>query len=91
MATMLNWFLAFLVTKFFANVLDALGNAWCYWMFAIICAVGTVFVFIFVPETKGKSIEEIQRHFGAPTPTPTIAPPLDKRAETNGDAGDHHN
>jgi len=64
LATMFNWLLAFLVTRFFKNVLSALGAAWCYWCFAIVCAVGTVFVFIFVPETKGKSIEEIQRHFG---------------------------
>jgi facilitated trehalose transporter len=64
LATMLNWFLSFLVTKFFSNLLTALGDAWCYWLFAIICAAGTVFVFIFVPETKGKSLEEIQRHFG---------------------------
>jgi len=66
MATMLNWFLSFLVTKFFSNIVSALGEAWCYWIFAIVCAVGTVFIFIFVPETKGKSLEEIQRHFGAP-------------------------
>jgi len=66
MATMFNWFLAFLVTKFFTSVRDALTPKWCYWMFAIICAVGTAFVILIVPETKGKSLEEIQRHFGAP-------------------------
>jgi len=65
-ATMFNWFLSFLVTKFFANMLKSFGDAWSYWTFAIICAAGTVFVFIFVPETKGKSLDDIQKLFGAP-------------------------
>lgn len=68
-ATAFNWFLAFLVTKFFADVKSALTIQWCYWIFAIICAVGTVFVFLLVPETKGKSMEEIQQAFGAPVST----------------------
>jgi len=71
---MFNWFLAFLVTKFFVNLKDALGIHWCYWMFAIVCGVGTVFVLIFVPETKGKSIEEIQRYFGGGSPVAASPP-----------------
>jgi len=65
-ATATNWFLAFLVTKFFQDIQKAITIQWCYWIFAIVCGVGAVYVFIFVPETKGKSMEEIQNQFGAP-------------------------
>lgn len=68
-ATSFNWILAFFVTKFFSDMKKGLGGAWCYWLFAIVCAAGTVFVFIFVPETKGKSLDEIQKYFGADTST----------------------
>ncbi|CAG7718425.1 unnamed protein product [Allacma fusca] len=69
-ATSFNWILAFIVTMFFKDLKNGIGAAWCYWLFAIVCAAGTVFVFIFVPETKGKSLDEIQRYFGAPESTP---------------------
>ncbi|OXA62848.1 facilitated trehalose transporter Tret1-2 homolog [Folsomia candida] len=68
-ATMFNWFLAFLVTKFYQNLLDAVGAPACYWGFAGVCAVGTAFIILIIPETKGKSIDEIQKLFGAPTVT----------------------
>jgi len=67
MATLFNWLLAFIVTKFYEDLLEATSAFWCYWIFAIVCAVGTGFIFLFVPETKGKSVEEIQRGFGAPS------------------------
>jgi len=53
------------VTKFFEQIQEALTIQWCYWIFAIVCALGSVFVFIFLPETKGKTNEQIQEHFGA--------------------------
>lgn len=67
MATVLNWSIAFIVTKFFKPIQDALTIHWCYWIFAIVCAVGFVFEFMFLPETKGKSIDEIQKYFGGPS------------------------
>ncbi|CAL8087068.1 unnamed protein product [Orchesella dallaii] len=67
LSTVINWGLSFIVTKFFKSIQDALTIQWCYWIFAIICAIGFVFVFLLLPETKGKSIEEIQKYFGGPT------------------------
>jgi hypothetical protein len=32
-----------------------------FWLYAGICAVSWVFVALFVPETKGKTLEEIER------------------------------
>lgn len=55
-----NWSLAFTVTKLFQNMLNLFGNGTTFGIFAIICALGTAFVYFTVPETKGKSIIEVQ-------------------------------
>ncbi|KAI9588361.1 hypothetical protein GQX74_004206 [Glossina fuscipes] len=55
-----NWVLAFIVTKTFVNMKEALGSGQTFWLFAGITVLGAVFVFLFVPETKGKSLNEIQ-------------------------------
>lgn len=58
-AVCLNWALAFLVTKFFPIMINDMGSEATYGTFLVICLLGTIFVMIFVPETKGKSREEI--------------------------------
>lgn len=55
-----NWLLAFVITKFFANFKEAMGNGPTFWLFMVFCAIGFVFVLLFVPETKGKSFQAIQ-------------------------------
>ncbi|PSN29883.1 Facilitated trehalose transporter Tret1, partial [Blattella germanica] len=54
------WFLAFFITKFFADVVEVLGGHTAFWIFAGCCFLSAVFVFILLPETKGKSFQEIQ-------------------------------
>lgn len=56
----MNWILAFAVTKFFQNMIDLMGISLSFFVFAIICFVGTIFVALVVPETKGKTIDEVQ-------------------------------
>lgn len=63
-----NWLLAFIVTKTFTNLVTAMGRAETFWLFSALSIVGTVFVFFVVPETKGKSLAEIQRMLGASAP-----------------------
>lgn len=58
-AVCLNWALAFLVTKFFPIMMNEMGSEATYGTFFVICLLGTIFVMIFVPETKGKTREEI--------------------------------
>ncbi|KAG5311729.1 TRET1 protein, partial [Acromyrmex insinuator] len=59
-AVMLNWFLVFLVTKTFPAMNEGLGADVTFWIFATIMALGTVFTYFYVPETKGKTSQEIQ-------------------------------
>jgi len=64
LCTSFNWFLAFLVTLFFEKIKEAMTIQWCYFSFAIVCGIGVLYVLFIVPETKGKSLEEIQAMFG---------------------------
>src|SRR5271166_6275330 len=59
-ATAVNWGAAFLVSGFFLSVVKAIGQAYTFWMFAAFCVIGLVWVFVGVPETKGRSLEEIE-------------------------------
>nr|CAD7433761.1 unnamed protein product [Timema monikensis] len=56
----LNWILVFLVTKCFTNMIDVMGLAMTYGTYCICMFVGIFFVWFFVPETNGKTREQIQ-------------------------------
>lgn len=64
LAVSLNWTLTFVVTKTFGDLVDSIGIAFTFWIFSGITAVGILFVFFRVPETKGKTFAEIQRELG---------------------------
>jgi facilitated trehalose transporter len=65
--TTLNWSFASLITVFFMDIEIQIGLHWCFAGFAACSFLGIGFVFVFVPETKGKSIEEIQSKFRSST------------------------
>lgn len=52
---------AFVITKTFVNLQTAIGNGQTFWLFSGLSILGTVFVFFIVPETKGKTLSEIQK------------------------------
>jgi Sugar (and other) transporter len=56
-----NWGLAFIITLTFGSISKSIGIGQTFWGFAVLSVIGTIFTFIFVPETKGKSIADIQR------------------------------
>lgn len=61
-ATMLACILSFLVTKCYQQVKDACGHYMVFWSFAAVGYVGLFFIYFFVPETKGKTLEEVQNN-----------------------------
>ncbi len=63
-ATAANWFAAWLVSQFFLSLVSLITEAGTFWLFAGFCAVTYLFVLRFVPETKGRSLEGIQRLWG---------------------------
>lgn len=55
-----NWTSNFIVTTTFLNLIHALGKAGTFWLYGAIGLVGLLFIWHRVPETKGKSLEEIE-------------------------------
>ncbi|XP_023712857.1 facilitated trehalose transporter Tret1 isoform X3 [Cryptotermes secundus] len=56
-----NWTCTFVVTKTFTDLITGLGSAITFWMFGGICLAGLFFVIFWVPETQGKSLEDIEK------------------------------
>ncbi|XP_049958123.1 facilitated trehalose transporter Tret1-like [Schistocerca serialis cubense] len=56
-----NLILVFVVAKSYANLVEAFGVAVTFWIYGVICFAGAVWIFFFVIETKGKTLEQIQR------------------------------
>ncbi|XP_043584198.1 facilitated trehalose transporter Tret1-like [Bombus pyrosoma] len=58
-AVMLNWLLVFIVTKTFPMMNKELGTDMTFWIFAVVMACATAFTHVLVPETKGKTYQQI--------------------------------
>jgi SP family xylose:H+ symportor-like MFS transporter len=54
------WISSFALTYSFPFINRALGSAGSFFIYGAICLAGAVFVFFFVPETKGRTLEEIE-------------------------------
>ncbi|KAJ0229482.1 Sugar transporter ERD6-like 4 [Hirschfeldia incana] len=61
-ATLANWFFSWLITMT-ANLLLAWSSGATFTIYGVVCAFTVVFVTLWVPETKGKTLEEIQALF----------------------------
>jgi MFS transporter, SP family, galactose:H+ symporter len=77
--TMANWTFNFIVSLTFLVLIDALGRTGAFWLYAAIGVVTLWFCWRFVPETKGKHLEDIQEIFrkrvARKGPRPTTKPP----------------
>merc|ERR1712241_63551 len=63
LATSFNWIVSFLVAQFIPSIGEAIHDSSCYFIFSAIALLGTIFVVVFVPETKGKSEEDVKKLF----------------------------
>jgi sugar porter (SP) family MFS transporter len=59
-ATISLWMACLALTLTFLSLLEALGYG-AFWIYGAMCALTFLFVWRFVPETKGKSLEQIER------------------------------
>ena len=55
------WIACFLLTFTFPMLNGLLGSAGTFWLYATICVAGFLFIKFKLPETKGKSLEQIER------------------------------
>lgn len=68
------------VSKLFQTLTSSFGMYVPFYFFAACCAVSTVFSYFFIPETKGKTLEEIQFILKGRSYVPA---PLNKEFTTN--------
>ncbi|KAK8769053.1 solute carrier family 2, facilitated glucose transporter member 8-like [Amblyomma americanum] len=69
--TSFNWTMAFIVTKTFNDMLDILKPYGTYWFFCAVMIISFFVVVLTLPETKGKTLEEIEAAFrGVAVPEP---------------------
>ncbi|XP_071696737.1 probable inositol transporter 2 [Rutidosis leptorrhynchoides] len=55
-----NWISNLIVAQSFLSLTEAIGTAWTFLGFGVISIVALLFVIVFVPETKGLPIEDIE-------------------------------
>jgi len=65
-ATMMNWTCNLLVSLSFLTMTDKLGLPWTFGLYAGLSALGLAFIFFLVPETKGSSLEDVEKLFQTP-------------------------
>jgi len=66
LATAINWGSAYLVSQFFLSVVEAIGSSMTFFLFALFCVLGWLWVYRSVPETKQQTLEQIQLMWAKP-------------------------
>lgn len=80
LASISNWGLNFVVVFSFPVLLDLIGLTGVFSLFALVCVAGLVFTVRTVPETRGVSLEQIERHLMSGLPLRDLGLPLGARA-----------
>ncbi|CAG9569189.1 unnamed protein product [Danaus chrysippus] len=60
LAITLTWLVGFGLTTSFTTMVNVLGGDVTFWIFGGSCVLAFLFTFFFLPETKGKTLNEIQ-------------------------------
>ena len=64
LAAVVLWIGNFSLTFTFPSIKEGLGWSLNFWLYALICIVGFVVMYYKLPETKGKSLEQIEKELG---------------------------
>jgi MFS family permease len=66
--TMTNWAMNLAVAVTFLTLVAALGRAETFWLYGVIAVAAWIFCYRLVPETKGKTLEQIEEHWRSGRP-----------------------
>lgn len=66
--TVTNWAMNLAVAVTFLTLVAALGRAETFWLYGVIAVAAWIFCYRLVPETKGKTLEQIEAHWRAGKP-----------------------
>ncbi len=60
-ATLSLWIGTFTLTLTFPALMAAFKGSFTFWLYALICILGFIFILFTLPETKGKTLEELEK------------------------------
>jgi len=63
LVVMVQWVANLAVSLTFLLLIHAIGKPATFWLYAALCAAALVFTALYVPETKGKTLEEIEAYW----------------------------
>ncbi len=81
-ATMANWASNLVVSLTFLTLAQALGLTGTFWLFGLLTVAAWLFVYFLMPETKGRTLEEIQELWRRGEPARGVSVPADARHST---------
>ncbi|NXM35838.1 GTR10 protein, partial [Oxyruncus cristatus] len=58
-----NWAANLLISLSFLDLIDAIGFSWMFLLYGLMGVLCVIFIYFYVPETKGQSLEEIDQQF----------------------------
>jgi SP family galactose:H+ symporter-like MFS transporter len=58
-----HWGFNAIISFTFLKLVDGIGIAPTFWLYAGVCVVGLLWGYYYIPETKGKSLEQIEEHW----------------------------
>ena len=59
-AASMNWISNLVVSITFLSLVELIGLAWAFWLYGLLAIAALAFCYYLVPETKGRSLEEIE-------------------------------
>jgi sugar porter (SP) family MFS transporter len=62
-STVANWSANLLISVTFLTLIDAVGKSWTFWLYAIFAGLAILFIWRFVPETKGRPLEHVDDYW----------------------------
>jgi SP family arabinose:H+ symporter-like MFS transporter len=75
LATLSLWIANFFVGQLTPVMLDGLGPSGTFWLFALLCSPTLWLTWKLIPETKGKSLEEIEQFWKRKKRRPSAVAP----------------
>lgn len=60
LAAAVNWASNGLVALTFLSLIHAVGRSWAFWLYALLSVAAWLFTWLRVPETRGRTLEEIE-------------------------------
>ena len=60
-----NWGSNLVIALTFLTLISVLGRSGTFWLYGAVAVAAWIFIYIMLPETKGRTLEEIESHWRA--------------------------